>query len=72
MDYFLLLLCYSILGVIMRKIFAILMLVCALTFSACSSKKPKSSKVFVSTKCDMVCSNTECNQICTSVEGTLK
>lgn len=54
------------------------MVVCAFIFlcmfglNACSNKKAQSAKTFVSTKCDMVCSNTECNQVCTRVEGTLK
>ncbi len=56
----------------MKKVSLTMCIICIISFSACSSKKPKASSVFVSTKCEMVCSNTECNQVCVSVDGTLK
>ncbi len=56
----------------MRLLSLALCFMCVIGFYGCGAKKPKTSGVFVSTKCDMVCSNTECNQVCTQVEGTLK
>lgn len=56
----------------MRLFFIIGCIASVIVFSSCAAKKQKPSGVFVSTKCDMVCSNTECNQVCTQVEGTLK
>lgn len=56
----------------MRVLSIIICFVGIMALSGCAAKKHKASGVFVSTKCDMVCSNTECNQVCTKVEGTLK
>lgn len=53
-------------------IMTILALVCIVSLNACGDKSPKPKKTFVSTKCEMVCTNTECNQVCASVGGTLK
>ncbi|WP_181882322.1 hypothetical protein [Helicobacter didelphidarum] len=55
-----------------KNILLVVICILGLLFSACANKKVKSNKTFVSTKCDMVCSNTECNQVCTTIEGTLK
>lgn len=54
----------------MRVLSMVFCFVSIISLSACAAKKPKGT--FVSTKCNMVCSNTECNQVCTKVEGNLK
>lgn len=73
LDYFLLIrLRFYKQGYVMRLFFIIGCIVGVMALSGCAAKKQKPSGVFVSTKCDMVCSNTECNQVCTQVEGTLK
>lgn len=54
------------------RLFFILSCISVLTFFGCATKNKKPSGVFISKKCDMVCSNTECNQVCTQVQGTLK